>query len=508
MDCPVRSQSGATLVESLIAFSLIAGSAMALFPLFVKAKASTKAGDVRQLCMNVVRGKLDEYKHGRVTPFPSADPRLSKLTVPTVSGTSVTGLGTAGASVQVTGAFFYSKLRYNQNFPYACTGTPRAAILAGTSHENRPFGMRECVGSDQTWDDSVVPAPVTCNSQADRDVRRELPNFKLYVRLENSTSWPLAGKVFPDRLANDCPGNASLGAGGSLYDFDGAGDAIKVTVTGVIDLTGDGHSIQELGGIPSSDPSRLMCSASVTVRPATFPVRYFKNVTGQIFTVHGHGQNGSNAGFVFQRLNQHLGGSASGITSFAVHPRNIAVYVLKPGVLLRYSNCGGYPVDCDPSFNAAGGLSDDGATGWPSVQSFELEPSIRHIGVDFRSGTVYGMFGDNRGLIRIAAAPGGGAVTPLRAVSAPSVALSDMSFATVVDGDFPAPVGWTSDLSQARRLRSFFVSPEGDAAFVSDYAESSSIRGIVYTSSIYRMTDTQLAFPVLKIPVQAVSFSK
>jgi hypothetical protein len=48
----------------MIASALIAITAVAVYPIFARTKSSSKFGDARQMCENIVRGKLDQYRNG------------------------------------------------------------------------------------------------------------------------------------------------------------------------------------------------------------------------------------------------------------------------------------------------------------------------------------------------------------------------------------------------------------------------------------------------------------
>ncbi|MCC7442197.1 MAG: hypothetical protein IT285_11215 [Bdellovibrionales bacterium] len=274
-------------------------------------------------------------------------------------------------------------------------------------------------------------------------------------------------------------------AANALYDFDGANDQIQISVTGVVDIRSRG--IESIGGI--SDPNRLYCTATAVVQPFRYPVRYYVSNTGRIYTVHSRGRNRTDneavdVSWVFSNLYAQGASRVSNILSVAVHPRNYGIYVLRPGSLARYGNCGGIPMNCSLANDAVGGIADDGLVGTPSYEEWPVNGAIRHIGVDFSSGTVYGVSGDKREFYRIDLGTG--------------------TSTTVLAGEFPRPPG---GVLLAQRLTGFFIAPGGGEAFVSDLANSQVLGSLNYASTIYRIGDTTLTQPVIVMPLNALSYS-
>jgi len=498
----LHSARGATLVESMIAFALVGMTAIAAYPIYIHVKKQSKLGDVKQLCANIVRGKLDEYRSGRVVSIAdeataSGRAQLGNLSMPTMSNTSIQNPGVV-PTVLSTGGFMYAKVRYNRFFPVVCNGVSAAGILPGTlTNDQKRFGMRECAGDNTAAPDDGT---IVCSSAADQRVGGELPGFKLYVKLQLDTPWPLgavAGAVARWDAGN-CPNFGT--ALTPLYDFNGYGDAIRVTVTGVIDLPA---AVADLGGIRREAYDRLMCSVTDVVRPFEYPVRYYLSTDGRIYTVHGYGLNGAVTGAsqVFRSAYTQGAQMMSGISSFAVHPRNLSLYVLKPGILVRYSNCTGQPLDCSTTFGAASGFSDDGAATRPSEQTYEMLSSFKYIGMDFRTGVLYAMSADKTEVYTITLS-GGAAITTRTAASA---ALADLAFAGAAEDTFVKP----SPRPMAMRIAGFFIDPGGSEAFVTDLSVTTVFgAGSTYVSSVYRNTDTELSQPVFRLPVSAVGFSR
>lgn len=218
-----KDSSGSTLIESLVAFGLMTSLAVGIYPVFFQTQQQSKRGDARMLCESIVRSKLDEYRLGRPTRISDAAtpgappsvyngmpamPQLYYLSLPTLSATSSQSLGSntvssgnpqnTGMQLSPSGDFFYAKLRYNRFYPYSCNGISNAQIIqnAPPNIVNAMLGMRECVGNNLVpnalYADSGDPTTVSdCQTPIDGNVQTELPGFKLYVRLELQTNWPI-----------------------------------------------------------------------------------------------------------------------------------------------------------------------------------------------------------------------------------------------------------------------------------------------------------------------------
>lgn len=560
-----RGEQGSTIIESIVAAALFATTAAVVFPMFSDVKRISKQGDARKLCQEVVRAKLDEYRFGKATnptwaanpsgagagPAPeyaqeplSADARnqLANLTVPARTATQVT---TAGVAMSTNG-FTYAKVRYNRYYPTACNGTSFATRLTGipaalpATDVRRQLGMRECVGSSRAWLDTATAAePLSpkcpgAPTSPDRLVAEEIPGFKLYVKLERVTPWllpnrlPAASAQFDPACPNFGGRDDALGvfspAGGfntapasSMYDFNANGDGIRISVTGVMDTQSANASLTDFAGLHGSRWDDFVCAAQSTVYPETYPVRYYLSTDGRIYPVQGSATNGATdetlatTRWILPSLySQAAAFRSSGITSFAVHPLNAAVYVLRPGSLTRYGNCGGSVLDCSVNSAAMNGVSDAGQAGWADVQEFQINSNIRYIGVDFLTGRIYGVLGDRSAVLQINIS----CLNPLTATATCSSPAAAITYSTLNPGTFPVPtilaseVAGRTGMSTSGRLSGFFVAPGGDDAFVSDYSSSASAAATSYSSSIYRATDLNLSWPIARLPVAALTFSK
>jgi len=556
------------LLESLIALVIMGGTAAAIFPVFAHTQKFNKLGDTRRLCDDVVRGKLDEYVHGQTVSLAAMGGNLSKLSVSSYSDSTLGGAGGAleAGGFQYAKVRYNRYFPYVCNGQISAASSN--ILFAGNTNAGVTFprlpdtvlqlGMRECVGSNVAWwaDNPAVSPDAgagACPAAVDDRVGRLMPGFKLYVKLQLQSSWSslrpvdnagatmdpsdvnlpgwaagtpveIAGQYKDNQYSALCPNDGvwtvantpaqNLAAyqavtpsapGNSLYDFNGTDDAIRVTVTGVIDIPSMG--ITEIGGV--ADPNRLWCSASSVVEPFRYPVRYYISNTGQIRTVHTRGLNGSTdqadaTKWVYHSVYNATGFGASNILSFAVHPRNYSIYVLRPGSLARYSNCGGVPIDCKITAENSGGIPDTGVldpgngisptdpASMESVHEWPVNAAIRHIGVDFRHGVVYGASADYTQFYKI---------DPTQndpATGAPPLVT------TVTPGNFPAPAAATP----WGRFTGFFISPGGDEAFVSDDTSMPALGTMGYAATIYRIGDNNLNLPVMTMPYNARGFSQ
>ena len=116
--------------------------------------------------------------------------------------------------------------------------------------------------------------------------------------------------------------------------------------------------------------------------------------------------------------------------------------------------------------------------------------------MDFRSGNVYGLAGDGTTVWRITKSD----TTLLRDVSAGSLSPSETTAEVIASTEFPNP------LPTDGTTRGFFISAEGDAAFVTKNASSNALGSTSYAASVFRATD--VLNPVVTMPVDAAVFSK
>ena len=531
---------------------------------------------------------------------------------------------------RVLSGFSYAKIRYNHFFPDSCIG-PSAAIISNNVPQMKYLGIRECIASNKPGDPPAAWVDATpdsnqktlCLSTTDKRIQSDLPGFKLYVKLEletpwkyntNQTAWMASGSMlgYPlpgdianisaagdstpnptNRLHDHCPNFGNIDASTTSYDFSGQSDGIKITVTGIVDYKEEG--LNDIGGM--TNWSELSCQASAIITPYRYPARYMLTSQNKIYSVHGMAWNksteadasgndasGSNV-MVFKNI--YNTGTAAGdavavgaknsslstsILSFSVHPRDAAIWVLRPGLLTRYSNCSGTPVNCaigDDATNGSGGFPDNsqwyGATvppalptmtTWPAVQTWNVSTGITSIGVDYKTGKVYGFAKSQSGGVILdlsMQATHTLAGKPLGACNDSPSCTPDTGGSTAVGGSAdnlfrtevasrgidcqqyqpppaaPVPVSCPVTVPPATspvlpadviaefprpyfvnlpsRVNSFFMSPSGDAVFVTDNTASIVFGDEVYSSSVYRVTDEFLTVPIMTLPFFVTAFS-
>ncbi|MBL7714481.1 MAG: type II secretion system protein [Bdellovibrionales bacterium] len=541
----IKSQSGQTLVEALVAFALVAILAVGIYPIFVTVKKQTKYGSVKQLCQKVVQSKLDEYVSGRPvgqSEIAAANAGLQKLTFPNFSNSS----DLAGVS-----GFFYAKWRYNFLFDMGggqgvCNATSAASSLVTgigtfpapavapdasqiwdgiTAPTNWRLGLRECVGSNATAVDLAGPPDTALNCSAnflDQQVQGQIPGFKLYVKLQLETPWPSpaigaprnAGTFFhpycPDQRAWTPIGSQT--ADFPPYDFPGVQDKIRVTVTGIMDISSVGTPpLTELGGI--SDPMRLMCSATGVIAKDDEPIRYYVSNSGGIYPVSGGGRTSfasntrsPNVQRVFNSVVLQGGQNYGAIQAISVHPRSYSVYVMRAGSLQRYGYCGGIPLDCDP---AVGGTMDAiGDDGFPidNVREWPLPMGFQSFGVDYRNLRMYGFGGDRSNIYQLSC-PRDQSSFACSVMDVNAIGSEDVQYLAAIRSPVIPP-----------RLKGFFIAPGGDAAFAIDRATSNLFGQKSYSTFVYRVDPVNLPtspvsvitptrFPVSILPLEARAVS-
>lgn len=485
-----ENQSGATIIEAIIAFSLLATLSMSMMPLFQIADQASKRIDLKSECEAAVRSKLDLYRFGQVTALP-ATTALQHLSLPTLGGGSA-------------GGFYFSKMRYNQYFPFSCRGQSNPDPSSTPVLTSQVLGMRECLDNTVApWDDQAVSQ--TCASPVDQSIRSRLPGFKLYVKLERESPW-IYGVTATDSYSDTCPDYGPSSAVRPAYDFNGDAEGIRVTVTGLLDTSES--ILDRITGVSNRD--QFSCAVSATVFPYRYPFRYYLTQTGRIHTVHGTSVNrreettpGSGE-WVFQNIYD-SNSFESNIQAFVVHPRNFSVYVLKVGSLVRYGGCSGVPINCPTSGTA--GRGDNGSVDTQPVRTWSVSPSIAGIGVDFRNNRVYGFTDDYRQFYSIRASDGQEIPDCVNADNCPADGVASLEQVSL--NNLLAEGGAAASSGILGRVDSFFLSLEGDVAFVTDGSTRTDDFGNpIFTKTIYRESDRQLLYPLMTLPVEAKYFSK
>lgn len=591
---------GASLIETMVAFAIFGIMVISIYPTFTEITKIGKSTAVRRLCQQIVSSKLESYKSGypidlnayatlhSSAPVPANTSQLMGLSLESYSDDSMGALSLTSSSsgVRTLSGFSYAKIRYNHLFPSSCNGAS-LATLTSAMPQFQNLGMRECIGSPTAGTPAiampdVAGPPTQCTSKIDTRVGQELPGFKLYVKLELETPWRYgdpataaaasispAGDTVPStasRLHDRCPNMGNPSAASTSFDFSGQSDAIKVTVTGVIDYLSLASPPNGVGG--TANPFELTCQSSAVLTPYRYPARYMITSQSKIYSIHGtawnktseDGPTASNMvyrnvysnGLVDATFTSPQGSVPSNsILSIAVHPRDTSIWVLRPGLLARYSNCHGTPINCDVgdiAANASGGFPDISTwgpigTSWPQVQSWNVPTGISSIGVDFRSGRVYGFAKSQSGGVVLELTNGTTSPVPGTPLgqcavvdctppppasamgaggSSNNVFRGEVSSRVVDclnDAATPQPVLCTDPTARKaefprpyftsipERVNSFFMSPSGESAFVTDNTASIVLGEEVYSASAYRITDRTLSVPIMTLPFYVTGFS-
>lgn len=526
---------GVTLIEAMVVLGLVAMTFTAVLPLFSASPKFAAYSDARLLCQRLAKGKLDALKAGITL---SAGAVMFEDYLMSFHDFSFSSYGPPRFS-----GFDYLKFIYNQNYTAGiCNGESAATLFDYLITIGHPpvLGLRACAApvtaAVETFGTDALP-PV-CTDATDVNAQTVIPGFKLYVKMELSTPWsPNTGPHWvrpgmsqPDtsfvmngrRYVSNCPDDQAVTRTGNMpacaglncnvhYDFSGHSDAIKITVTGVMDVaSAEGGGLSDLGNVGADDAERLTCQASSTVYPnRPSLIRYFVNREGVI-------QWGNEANYSTSLVNRNpfKNVSRQGIVAISAHPRNFGIWVLKEGgELTRYGNCGGVPINCDTQTYAADAVMDDGSVGvGQSVITYHVPPSIRMIGVDYRNLLMYGMTKGGGTIYEIRKAGGGSVLTDLGCAPA---AASDPACGTDLIEVSPSPLGgtptpvWNTGTFPAR-VTGFFLSPDGSSGYASDRTNDTFLvpgNDQYFSSTIYWTNYPKLTAPVASIPFDAVSFS-
>jgi hypothetical protein len=484
------SQSGATLIEAMVAGVMVTSLALSIYPVVVHSKKLIKHADFYDLCINAARAKMNEYKWGKRTTLNGTLTADMSLTESIAGGPTNTG-------------FAYAKSQYNLFPPSsALTGTYCPADVGSGAPFARTvplmppanlgdLGIQECIIG-------TGPPPAGCTSAIDTLMTSQLPKFKIFVNLR---------RYNPVMNIEDCAWNDATTT--NNYDFQQSEDMIKVTVTALLDTTLWAAG-QNYAGIAAGSTriSELTCQISDFIRPPSQVARYWLQADGHIFRWLGTGVSGGGLTQweVFQSL--YLGGP-NGNKGIAVSPDNKYAFILRPGKLIRFGPCGGDPLDCPTA----------GALEW------DINPNIVSIGAKF----LY-LATDTRATNDPLAFGGTNAVN----CGAPSAGLpviyglaSDhqtvycftlpAAGGTIPGGNYGAVVTTNANGAQnagpfilpnnSSRVHSIFMDPTGASTYVVDLS-CWQFNGQTYCGGIYNSTDVNLQYPLEIFNVRAVAFSK
>ncbi|NUM87750.1 MAG: type II secretion system protein [Bdellovibrionales bacterium] len=392
-------ESGFTLLEGVVSGGILAIIAVALIPAFFSLIQRSQVTNFKIQCNSIVRAKLQEYVTG------------SGAALGNVTGLRSTPTG-----------FEYSRMRY-QTIANACS----------TSASD--FGFREQVSGNAAMGDTDA---------TESGLALGLKGFQLWVNIQryNPRKYDHTGPIV-SAPTRDCPSvSTTFGNTGLLngYQFGHIGDAIEITVTGVMRTEptkaqggrGGGGAAPDttagrnasVGGLRDLNWSQgssnwapnpeLMCSLRQKVSPPSQLFRYFLGADGRIrrympgLNVNRDGKSVAPALEAAFRSIWISGadskdvdntGPLGNILGFSVAPDNSSVYVLKPGTLIRYDNCGEADVEVNGQWFA--GIPDCRTAGAQIATQTEYSlasqnAQIENIAVDFNYLDSATPFGDDR----------------------------------------------------------------------------------------------------------------
>lgn len=367
-------ESGYTIMEMMIAGSLLGFIAVALLPAVFSLVDNSKVQGFRATCSSFARAKLQEY---------------------------VTGVAPNSNGGYIPTGFEYTKSRF-QLEQDQCELNPNPASP----------GFRERVNGTAIVEDDE-------GGETDYGLQKNMQGFQLYVHLRHYNPRILTA------------GQPTRGCANADYQFFRLGDGIEITVTGMIrthppiDEGGRGRGtadqttnvgkfgqLEDINGGALPNPA-LTCAVSQVIFPPKVPFRYYLGGDGKIRNMQSTisfsaGQTSSTREAMETHFRTIWKDSGSGgdsldtpaianIRSFAVAPDNKSVWVLRPGMLQLYRNCN----DTSVSMSTAGGpieyrgvpdcaaqvpiLTGAGQNTWTGSGGTGIDPNIENIAVDFGS---------------------------------------------------------------------------------------------------------------------------
>ena len=373
-------QRGFTLIETLVSAAILGFIGIAMLPGFSSLVDHAKINSFRIACSTLVKAKMQEYVSGAGAAYTN---------ISVYSGKPISG-------------FQYAKYRYQD------TVNISTACLDPGANPGTP-GFRESVLNNGVLSN-------TAPTETASTLLEQLQGFQLWVNLRPFNPRKVGGPLRDCTLARSAS---------NQYQFLRTGDAIEITVTGMIrtdplktaggrvDPTTPSHP-NPLGGYRDLDANtpnpKLTCSLTQMVYPPKQLYRYYLTNDGRIIntqineeykTVSGitATQGGSIAESAVTHFRSIWANDISGATisspgrsnikSFAISPNNDRVYILKTGELSVYTSCsdnsitvGGHVFYGIPNCNAA-----------PNY-TYPISPDIvKNIAVDFSDGG--GTSGDN-----------------------------------------------------------------------------------------------------------------
>jgi type II secretory pathway pseudopilin PulG len=314
--------AGFTLMEVMIAGGILAFIAIAVMPAIFEVSKGTKTKGFKAQCTAFARAKLQEYTTG------VADQRL---------------FPGAQASGFVPSGFDYTKRRYQNSGQF----TSGANVCSTNPTASAP-GYRESI-----FNNDIIMATTRETDASGNPVAGELLGFQLWVLIRHYNPRVLTDSGQPSR---QCPA--------ASYQYLQVGDALEVTVTGMIrtlpNVNEGGRGTSPFGNYRDVDANtphpQLTCSVTDVVYPPVLPFRYFMAPDGMFYNLQAKLSEGTadptaspHASQAHFRNVWSIGpvgapdGAArtpsSGIKSIVVSPDNKYVWVLRTGEIARYGPC-------------------------------------------------------------------------------------------------------------------------------------------------------------------------
>lgn len=331
-------ERGFSLIEILIAGSLLAFIAVAVLPATFKISDGSRLPAYKAQCNALVRAKLQDYING------------------------VADDATWGSQKFIPTGFEYTKRRWRMDNYGAdsCSTNPTAGSP----------GFRESIFSNSR----LAPDAEDIETYTNRKLAGDMMGFQQWVMIRH----------YNPRVLN-AAGQPTRACASKYYQFLQLGDALEVTVTGMIrtspakdkggrgNVPFAGHTMKKNpdgtftaeGGIRDLDANTpnpdLTCSATEVIYPPQIPFRYYINGDGFLVNMQtsnlidrSDGTNGLNAITHAQQAHFRNVWSVStdsaapdgatrvpisGIKSVVVSPDNKWVWVMKSNELSRYGPC-------------------------------------------------------------------------------------------------------------------------------------------------------------------------
>lgn len=383
----------------MIAGALTAFIAFAVLPSMFSTIDSSKSISFKAQCTAIVKAKLQDY----------------------VNGVAASGF------TYVPSGFEYTKHRWRQ-FYSSCEMDPPAYSP----------GFREYV--NDVYSSSASAIADNAGPGADTGLMARLKGFRLFTMIRHYN---------PRILTNGQPTRSCSTP--QNYQFFRVGDALEVTITGMIRTTPDAANsgasqgaqkakfgkLQDLpdatgtptnpdgdGNPENNNPNpQLTCSVTQIIYPPTAMFRYYLGVDGKFrsyqaqLTASSTGVSGSDGKQAameahFRSLWSTVSTPATfndnviaNIKNIVIAPDNRSAYVHKPGSILRYT-------DCNDNYDSrvVEGITFNGVPdcNLGTVTEYSTDPNIEGIAVDFRNletagavdysdDIVYGLFNSGAG---------------------------------------------------------------------------------------------------------------